>query len=213
MPIIKIVLVEDHELVREGFEHLILSGAGFDVVYSTGSAEKFIASLDDLRFDLLISDIALPGVDGIALAKEVKKLQPDAKIILLSMYESIYYVDRAKNAGVDGYIPKRQAANLLLQAINAVMRGEVFFDNALEGNSSHSKEAYKKYEALTQREKEIFINLAKGIPIKKIAASFNIAPKTVHAHKAKLFEKLEIYDDFSTTRLALKLGLIDAIDL
>jgi len=210
---LNIALVEDHKLVRQGFEGLLANHKRLNVVTSLGSAQPLLDSLPDLDIQILITDIMLPTIDGLTLAEKVKEFSSNIKVIVLSMFESIYYVEKAKALKIEGYISKRQAADLLINAIEVVSQGSRYFDPSLERVHGMSRVQFEKFHLLTEREREIFLKLAKGEQIKRIADHFDISIKTVHSHKAKVFKKLGVFDDFATTRLALKLGFIDVDDL
>lgn len=207
------MLVEDHNLVRQGFENLLKTQKNLHVAASFDNAENAISFLSENSVDIVITDIQLPGMDGLDFASHVKTNYPSLKVILLSMYESVYYVNKAKSLKIEGYVSKRLVSENLLNAISDVLENKEYYDDAIEANCREYQLQYELYKALTEREKEIFLCLAKGMQIKKVAALTETSVKTVHAHKSKIFEKLGIYDDFSTTRLALRLGLIDTLEL
>lgn len=207
------MLVEDHNLVRQGFENLLKTQKNLHVAASFDNAENAISFLSENSVDIVITDIQLPGMDGLDFASHVKTNYPSLKVILLSMYESVYYVNKAKSLKIEGYVSKRLVSENLLNAISDVLENKEYYDDAIEANRREYQSQYELYKALTEREKEIFLYLAKGMQIKKVAALTETSVKTVHAHKSKIFEKLGIYDDFSTTRLALRLGLIDTLEL
>ena len=208
-----LMLVEDHNLVRQGFENLLKTQKNLHVAASFDNAENAISFLSENSVDIVITDIQLPGMDGLDFASHVKTNYPSLKVILLSMYESVYYVNKAKSLKIEGYVSKRLVSENLLNAISDVLENKEYYDDAIEANRREYQSQYELYKALTEREKEIFLYLAKGMQIKKVAALTETSVKTVHAHKSKIFEKLGIYDDFSTTRLALRLGLIDTLEL
>lgn len=208
-----LILVEDHNLVRQGFENLLKTEKNLHVAASFDNAESAIGFLLKNSVDLVITDIQLSGMDGLDLASYVKTTYPNLKVILLSMYESVYYVNKAKSLKIEGYVSKRTVSENLINAIYDVLENKEYYDNVIEANRREYQPQYELYKALTKREKEIFLYLAKGMQIKKVATMTDTSVKTVHAHKSNIFEKLEIYDDFSITRLALKLGLIDTLDL
>ena len=208
-----IALLEDHLLVREGLERLVALKDDYAVIGSFDNAEALLASADLSSIDLLITDIQLGDMDGLSLAETLKNTHPTIKIIVLSMYESAFYVSRAQSIGIEGYISKREASVNLLEAANAVLQGGTYYESVLSAQCADEQTHLQLYLQLTDREKQIFILLAQGHKIKHVSAALEIAVKTVHAHKQNIFQKMIIHTDFETTRIGLKLGLIDLIDV
>jgi DNA-binding NarL/FixJ family response regulator len=208
-----IALLEDHLLVREGLERLITLKDDYVVIGSFDNAEALLASTHLSSIDLLITDIQLGDMDGLSLAETLKHTHPAIKFIVLSMYESALYVSRAQSIGIEGYVSKREASVNLLEAADAVLQGETCYESVLSAQCADEQTHLQVYLQLTDREKQIFILLAQGHKIKQISAALEIAVKTVHAHKQNIFQKMKLHSDFETTRIGLKLGLIDLIDL
>ena len=199
--------------VREGLERLVTLKGDYAVMGSFDSAEALLATADLSAIDLLITDIQLGDMDGLSLAETLKKTHPAIKIMVLSMYESAFYISRAQSIGVEGYISKRGASANLMQAADAVLQGEAYYEAVLNAQCADEQTHLQVYLQLTGREKQIFTRLAQGHKIKLISTELNIAVKTVHAHKQNIFQKMKINIDFETTRIALKLGLIDLADV
>ena len=208
----RIVLVEDHAMVRKGFEEVVRLNQAHNIIGSFESAEQMLDSNVLEQADLLISDINMAGLDGIALAAKVKAQFPNLKLIILSMHEEPYYVWTAKKINVDGFVSKRFVSEQLLTAIDSVMNGVSFFDDIMSTQTDQDKHMWDMYQSLSNREKEVFILLSQGKEIKRVANELSISIKTVHAHKKSIIDKLALRNDFDITKRAIRLGLISPSD-
>ncbi|MGJ8631209.1 MAG: response regulator [Glaciecola sp.] len=212
MPI-NIVLVDDHELVLNGFIQLIQSDDAFVVVDSFGSAEDALAS-DVITEDcILVTDISLPNKNGLELVKEIKKRVPLIKTVVLSMYENAHYIVTAQSLRVNAYISKRDAGDVLLDALHKVASGYTVHSPAVLESATQQSEEFELYQALTEREKEIFVLLAMGHEVKHVAHQLDIAVKTAHVHRRNILNKFNCTTGFQLTRFAIKYGLVDPAQL
>ena len=211
---VRIVLVDDHQLVRDGFQKIIEMSSSFTVIGSFSSAEEALNSTVIERTDMLVTDISLDsGMDGFALIEQFKIVNPSAHIIVISMHESALYLQQAKKYEVSGFIHKREASELLTDALTAISQGKHFFSNDILGKLTEAEHALEVYNRLYPRESEVFLLLAKGHQIKRIAADLNIAIKTVHAHRLNLYKKFGFSSVFEITKFCLQHGIVDSSDL
>jgi two-component system, NarL family, response regulator FusR len=210
---VSIVLVDDHQLVRDGFQKIIEMSDIFAVIGSFASAEDAFNSSVIKQADMLVTDISLDnGVDGFALIEQFKIINPSAHIIIVSMYESALYLQQAKKYEVSGFIHKREASELLIDALTAISQGEQFFSNDMAGKLSEAEHALEVFNRLYPRESEVFLLLAKGHQIKRIATDLNIAVKTVHAHRLNLYKKFGFSSSFEITKFCLKHWIVESGD-
>jgi len=202
---VSIGVVDDHEIVREGFKRLIELEQGLTVSDEYSCYDDAVEGLRKQCVDLLIVDVSLQGKSGIELMGYVNSEYPQIRIIALSMYDNEPYVSQAINNGALAYLSKRIAPVELVDAIKFVLKGETYLSQDVAANvkSSHIEQSNNNINRLTDREFEIFKLLAKGFFVKEIATKLDVQPKTVHTHKANLFKKLEVKNRFELLRLAL----------
>jgi len=207
----KFALVDDHQMVREGFKHLLELTPEYQVIFE---ADCYQAASEALRscanIDIIIIDISLPDKNGIELLKYCSKHYPHIKSIIVSMYDHNPYVSNALDAGAWGYVSKRAASDELINAINAVIKGDTFLSHDVlkKLHISHTDDNKSALAKLTQRELDVFPLLAKGFNAKQIAQHLDIMPKTAHVHRANILKKLAIENQFDLLKLAVSSGII-----
>lgn len=212
----RVLVVEDHAIVRQGFIRL-LEERGIEVV---GEAEDGRAGVDmamELKPDVVIMDISLPLLRGIEATKRIKRELPDIKIIILTIHSEENYLYTALQAGANGYLLKERTADDLLLAIEAVMKGETYlspnFPRRMLDEYKKMVRSGKKtdeFSRLTKREREILQLIAEGYTSKEIAKDLYISRKTVENHRANIMNKLDIHDTAGLVRYAIKIGLIES---
>lgn len=210
---VRIVLVDDHQLVRDGFQKIIETSKDFTIMGSFSSAQDALNSSSIASADMLVTDISLDNeMDGFALIEHFKTINPHAKVIIVSMHESALYLQQAKEYDVSGFIHKREASELLIEALTVISRGKHFFSNDIVNKLSEAEHALEIFNRLYPRESEVFLLLARGHSIKRIAVDLNIAIKTVHAHRLNLYKKFGFSSVFEITKFCLQHGIIDSSD-
>ena len=216
-----ILIVDDHPLVREGLISILKSAAGYEVVGQAGNARNAIRMVKNLKPDLVLLDLALPDKSGIELSREIRKISPPTRILIVSMHSKVEYIVKAFQAGATGYMTKESATEKLLQGIEHVVNGEYFMDGSvshrvveklMQTPEKEMKLTDAAYETLTPREQEITVLLAEGYSAKDTAAKLFISPKTVENHRTSIMNKLGLHSTLELVRYAARLGLID-VDL
>lgn len=215
---IRILIADDHALVREGIRRVLDEDPGFDVVAEASDGRKALESIEATDPDVAILDISMPELSGLDVARRLREERPALKVIILSMHDESEYVMRAVHAGAAGYLLKDDAGPALLrQAVRAVHAGDSYFSpavaarltDALRGGSSGSADPL---ERLTGRELEVLRLVAAGHSNKQIAAKLGISRRTVESHRESMMRKIEIRTVAGLTRFALENGLLDDID-
>ncbi|WP_105199712.1 response regulator transcription factor [Pseudoalteromonas sp. T1lg10] len=203
---INIALIDDHSIVREGFKRLLELNDTHTVTLEASSFQAAEQKLPLSTFDIAILDISLPDKNGLGLIPLIKRCSPEAKIIVVSMYDNDPYVSEAINLGANAYLSKQNASDEIITAIRRTLNGDSYLGQDIIKNiyyNSHS-DSTSKVQKLTQREKDVFNLLAIGYSVKLIAKKLNVAVKTVHAHKSNIYEKLQITESYELLRLAIK---------
>jgi DNA-binding NarL/FixJ family response regulator len=211
---IRIVLVEDHAILREGLKALIEIEPDFEVVAEFGSVEDSLEGISRLQPDLVLTDLALPGRSGIELLTEIARLSPLTRKLVLTAHENEEYIRAALSAGADGYVLKDANSAELMLAIRTVSVGQQFLCKAIAskilsgyllGDQRPSYPAGAK--AITEREREVLTRIALGNSNKLIARELGVSPKTVEKHRSNLMRKLQLHNAAAITMFAIRNGM------
>jgi len=214
---ISILLADDHALVRAGIRALVEQLPMVNVVGEARDGREALRLVKERKPDLILMDIAMPGLNGLEATARISKEFPDVRVIILSMHVNEQYVRDAINAGAAGYLVKRGAATELEHAITAVARGEKYFSPLVSPyvkrvRAGHPTADRAWIERLTPRQREILQLIAERHNTKDIAYILNISVKTVEAHRAQLMKRLGIHDVPGLVRFAIKAGLASLDD-
>jgi two-component system, NarL family, response regulator NreC len=210
----RIVIADDHSIVREGLKGLIQKEPQLSIVGEAENGEELLAVLDTLPSDLVVMDIAMPKMDGLTALKEIKHKHPKIKVLIFSMLKDFEHFEHARLHGALGYLAKDDAGEELLKAIKMVRRGKKYVSpsvtTVLAGRQMRSLESgdSPSLEILTKREKQILQLVATGMPNKNIAAALHISIHTVENHRANLSNKLGLKNTASLVKYALAKGLV-----
>jgi RNA polymerase sigma factor (sigma-70 family) len=210
---IRVLLVEDHALVRAGIKSLLDTSVGIEVVGEAGDGREALRKVREVPTDVVVMDVTMPGLNGLEAAARLKKSHPEVKVLILSMYANEEYVIQALRQGAVGYLIKDSAAPELEKAIQAVARGEYYLsgDDAkerLEKYLDGSKALQNPLDRLTPRQREILQLVVEGRKTREIAKILNVSVKTVETHRAQLMDRLGIHDVAGLVRYAIRIGLI-----
>ena len=213
---IRILLADDHTIVRQGLARLLEEQPDLQVVGEAINGQNVVDLALELVPDIIIMDIAMPLLNGIEAAKKVRKILPDCKILILSMYSHEHYIHQLLEAGISGYLLKDSSGQDIIKAIKAAMKNETFLSPSIsqiveDSQYSPYKKSSKeeKYGNLSNREREVFQLIAEGFSTKQITDILCISTSTVKSHRAKIMEKLGITSPVQLGRFAIKLGLVD----
>jgi DNA-binding NarL/FixJ family response regulator len=206
---IHVVLADDHDLVRSGIKALLSTVEGVQVIAEARNGNELLQLLDSVKPDVVMTDISMPGMDGITAIAEIHHRHPEVKVLVLSMYDTVDFVKRAVSNGACGYLMKDAPPFELEQALRSVMATGSYFSAAVAQRLLQPSEPTVDDE-LTTRQVEILTLIAQGKSAKEIAFELGLSPKTVDVHRARIMERLRLNDIASLTRYAVRKGLVKA---
>lgn len=211
----RIVIAEDHTILREGLKSLLRADPDFDVVGEAEDGRDAIRCAQTLSPDLVLMDLSMPRMNGLDALKEIKKQNPEVKIIVLTVHKTEEYVLTTLQAGADGYVLKDATHSELVMAIKNVLMGKRYLspgisEKVIEGYLEGRKtiKTRSAWDTLTQREREILKLIAEGYKNKEIADYLFISLKTVEKHRANLMRKLDLHNAAALTAYAVEKGLV-----
>lgn len=210
---IRVALADDHTFVREALRSLLSGEEDVEIVGEADNGRRAIEIAEQLHPSVLLMDIGMPRLNGLAAAQRIRHVAPDVKVILLTAFGTDHYIQEVVDSGIPGYLLKDAPCDLLLRAIREVAKGHTFHSPAIsqrmrsivDSQPSGGKSAIR----LTTREIEVLQLIAEGAANKQIAAELDISIKTVEKHRQNLMDKLRIHDTASLTRYAISSGVID----
>jgi DNA-binding NarL/FixJ family response regulator len=214
---IRVLLAEDHTVVREGLRALLEAEGDIQVVGEAATGRKAVELARALRPEVVVMDIAMPQLNGLEATRQIHRALPGTKVLVLSAHSDDAYVEQVVAMGAVGYLLKETSAHVLSQAVRHIHQGNTFFSPSIV-RSAHiqagqtpgrGKRAGKKNAALSSREAEVLQLIAEGLPNKQVAAELGISVKTVEKHRQRLMEKLDIHDIAGLTRYAIAAGIVE----
>lgn len=216
-PVIRVLLADDHALVREGTRRLIESENDLEVVAEASSGEEAIEMARQLKPDIAIMDIAMPGIGGIEATRAIKAECPETAILVLSAYDDEPYLVALVEAGAAGFLLKNINGQELVEAIRAVARGESVLlpelsQKVMRRLSDRPATPQTPLDVLSEREFDVLRLAARGLPNKEIARRMNLSIRTVHSHLANIFMKMHVGSRTEAVLLALRHGMISLQD-
>lgn len=213
----KVLIADDHAIVREGVRMILAKEQDIEVVGEAEDGRQALDLVDQRRPNVVIMDLSMPGMGGIEATKKVKEQHPDVNVLALTMHEDESYVFQLLRAGASGYVLKRAAAHDLVQAVRAAAKGEAFLYPSVARKvvedylkRVEAGEERERYDGLTEREREVLTLIAQGLSNQRIAEKLYISIKTVQTHRAHVLEKLGLHDRTELVRYAIRKGLIEA---
>ncbi|MCX5884086.1 MAG: response regulator transcription factor [Deltaproteobacteria bacterium] len=220
-PKMRILLIDDHPLFREGIKSIIMRNIGYEVIGEAGTAGQGLQMARELKPDLILIDLSLPDQSGIDLIRDIYHFSPKTRMMVVSMHSKIDYIVKAFQCGATGYLIKESASDKLMQGIDHVLKGDYYLDPSISHQvikklaalpQKNADANTSEYDTLTLREQEVLVMLAEGLSSKQIADKLFISPKTAENHRSSIMRKLGLHSAIELARYAAKIGLID-IDL
>jgi len=208
----RIVLADDHTIVREGLKQILAGAEDFEVIDEARDGHEVMARVRELEFDVLLLDMSMPGKSGIDLIRQVHAEKPKLRILILSMHEEHQYAVRAIRAGASGYLTKESASRQLVEAIRKVAAGGAFISAEVAQQLALGAMPGAEgplHGTLSDREYQVFLLIASGKSISDIAAGLNLSVKTVSTHKANILQKMNMTTTGDLIRYALAHRLVE----
>ena len=212
----KILIVDDHALLREGLQSLLSAQRGISVVGTAENAESGVEKIESLRPDVVLTDLAMPETGGVDAIRLIRKAHPDVRLIALTFHREDGYIHAALKAGATGYVLKDDSRDELVLAIHSVLAGKNYLspaicDTVIEGYLSgvQKKRLEPSWHSLTRRERQVIRMIAEGLKTREIAEELSLSPKTVEKHRTNMMNKLDLHSVSAVTLYAIQSGLID----
>jgi len=205
----RVLLADDHQIVRQGLRGILVA-AGHEVIGEASDGREALKLARTLNPDIAVLDLSMPLLNGLDAAREIRRLAPDIKIILLTMYTDKGYVLQALRAGARGYVVKTQAAEDLISAIREILRGETYLSPGVAASVVDAvlESTNEAADPLTARERQVLQLVAEGNTTKEIARLLNISFKTAESHRNHIMKKLDIHEVAGLVRYAIRQGLL-----
>lgn len=209
---IKVMLADDHVLMREGIKHLLEFDGSIEVIEEANDGIECLEKLKHKRPDILLLDINMSDMNGIEVLEELKRVNDPLKVLMLTVHSEVEYLVKAIDIGADGYILKDSGSQELKQAINVIMDGESYIQPsllpALNSRLINRDIDKEKLATLTKREMEILTQVAGGMFNKEIAINLNISERTVKNHISNIFKKIEVSDRTQAAVFAIRNNIV-----
>ena len=208
---INVMLVDDHDLVRSGIKRILTDVGDIEVVAEADSGEQAVRQAREIRPDVILMDLSMPGIGGMEATRKITRSMPGAKIIAVTVHEDEPFPARLLEAGAVGYLTKGCDVREIIDAIKSVYLGEQYITPGVAQKLALSFVNHRDkapLEELTQRETQVMLMIVKGEPNKRISEKLCLSPKTTSTYRYRLFEKLGVINDVELTRFAIRHGLI-----
>lgn len=202
----RFILADDHAIVRKGLMQLLKDEFPNAIIKESADAKSVIDLLKGERYDLLISDISMPGMTGLELIKQIKSDQPELPVLVLSMHAEEHYAIRALKVGASGYLTKESAPEELIKAVRFILNGKKYISSSLAGllvNHLSDPDRQELHETLSDRELEVLKLIAKGMPITEIGAALHLSANTISTYRSRILEKMSMKSNADLIQYAI----------
>ncbi|MRR14857.1 MAG: response regulator transcription factor [Deltaproteobacteria bacterium] len=213
---IRVLVTDDHDIVRDGLKQLLNSQSNMEVIGEASDGREALEKIKSLHPDVVLLDITMPNMTGLEVVNLLRNVTPKIRIVVFSMHAKESYVKEILAAGASGYVLKASPSSDILTAIGAAYRGEYFLSSKLKAEvidkyvkGQTGTPSVSGYDLLTEREQQVFRLVAQGHTTDRIADFLCISPKTVEKHRTSIMRKLAIHDRFELLKYAIKIGVVD----
>ena len=210
---IRVLVVDDHQLVRVGTSRLLADIKGLQIVGQAESGEQAIDMVKDLKPDVVLMDIQMPGIGGLEATRRCLRVEPDLKVVAVTVYEDEPYPSKLMGVGAVGYLSKNADVDEMVTAIRKVMAGQRYISTDVAQHLAlrpFNHEDASPFEVLTNREMQITLMVIMGHNAQEISKKLSLSSKTVNSYRYRIFDKMAIKNDVRLTKLAIQHGLINA---
>ena len=208
---IQVLLVDDHDLMRNGIKLMLGEADDIKVIGEACTGEEAIEQSQLLKPDVVLMDVEMPGIGGLEATRKLLRIQPETRIIILSVHDEDPFPNQLLDAGADGYMSKHCGVNDIINAIHTVHRGRKYIEPEIAQKIAEAMLNGKSnpFAELSNREMQVMLMVSKGYSIQEISDSLHLSPKTISTYRYRLYEKLKVQNDVELTRMAIRHGLVD----
>ena len=210
---IEIMLVDDDDLVRTGIKRMLADIPGIKVVAEANSGEDAIKLGRELRPNVVLMDVKMPGIGGFEATRKLVRLDPDIRVLIISSCDDDVYPSRLLQMGASGYLTKGASMGEMVKAIKAVHAGQRYISPEIASRLAFKHVNNKEetpFDTLSERELQVMIMITKGVKVNEISEKLHLSSKTVNSYRYRIFEKLDVKNDVELTLLAIRHGLIES---
>jgi DNA-binding NarL/FixJ family response regulator len=208
----KILLVDDHPVVRQGIRHILTGAFELAIVGEAANAEEGMTEVTNTEWDVLVLDLSLPGTSGLDMLKDLRRVRPTLPVLVLSMHPPDQFARRAMNAGASGYLTKDSAPTELVKAVSEVIAGRRYLDPSIVEElvtNVHPERSQRPHEALSDREYQVLRMIASGLTVSQVAARLALSVKTVSTYRARVLDKMKMKTTAELMHYGIQHNLID----
>lgn len=212
---IKVLIVDDHDLVRTGIKHMLSEADGIHVLGEANSGEEGVKMTRELMPDVVLMDVKMPGIGGLEATRKLLRISPDVKVLVVTVCDDDLFPSRLLQAGAVGYLTKGASMTEMVQAIHAVYSGQRYIspDVAKQLALKHLVDDHDSpFDLLSERELQVMLMITKGMKVQDIADKLCLSPKTVNSYRYRIFEKLNVKNDVELTHLAIRHNVLDIVE-
>lgn len=210
---IRVFLADDHAMVREGLAALLVKSPGVEIVGQCGDGLKVVSMVQQTRPDVVLLDISMPGLNGLDICRELIRKGSKTAVLMLTMHNEEQFVASALERGASGYLLKDSAGEQLSEAVRRVARGELYLGPGIPRSAlkKMGRQGEDPYNDLTTREREVLQLIAEGRTNREISEQLQLSVKTVDTHRTRMMRKLNIHDQTTLVKFALRKGIVSLL--